>query len=63
MSGSLEGRVGLVTGAGAGIGKEIARKFAQNGAMVVLVDIDLGSAERAASEIAAEGGQCIAREV
>ena len=59
MSGSLEGRVGLVTGAGAGIGKEIARKFAQNGAMVVLVDIDLGSAERAASEIAAEGGSAL----
>lgn len=36
----LSGRVALVTGSGGGIGKAIARKFAQEGACIVLTDID-----------------------
>jgi 3-oxoacyl-[acyl-carrier protein] reductase len=60
MTVSLEGRVALVTGAGAGIGKAIARTLAQNGAAVVLVDIDLESATKAAAEIEAWGGNALA---
>ena len=33
----LEGKVSLITGAGKGIGKEISRVFAQNGADLVLL--------------------------
>jgi 3-oxoacyl-[acyl-carrier protein] reductase len=60
MTAALDGRVALITGAGSGIGKAIAHIFAQNGAAVVLVDIDLVSAEKATSEIEGQGGRALA---
>jgi NAD(P)-dependent dehydrogenase (short-subunit alcohol dehydrogenase family) len=39
-SGQLDGRVALVTGAGAGIGEGIARRFADEGARVVVAELD-----------------------
>ncbi len=38
MSGKLQNKVAIITGSGAGIGKEIARKYAQAGAKVVIAD-------------------------
>jgi glucose 1-dehydrogenase len=56
----FEGSVALVTGAGEGIGSEIARSLVLEGAAVVLNDVDAGRAERAADSIAAAGGRCVA---
>lgn len=46
----LKGKVALVTGAAGAIGSVIARRLSENGASVVVADIDLAGAERVASE-------------
>lgn len=38
--GKLQNKVAIITGSGAGIGKEIARKYAQEGAKVVIADFN-----------------------
>jgi NAD(P)-dependent dehydrogenase (short-subunit alcohol dehydrogenase family) len=48
---ALHGRIGLVTGAGGGIGREIARRLAREGMAVAVLDRDRTAAEAAAAEI------------
>jgi rhamnulose-1-phosphate aldolase/alcohol dehydrogenase len=54
---ALSGRVALVTGSAGGIGKAIARKFAQEGAVVVLNDIDAERLESAKAEFTGQFGK------
>lgn len=59
MSGLLNGKTAIITGAGRGIGRAAAELFAQNGARVVLSDIDPLPAEEAVGAILTTGGQAV----
>ena len=56
---TLQNKVALVTGSGRGIGQAIAKKFASEGARLVLNDLDPVPAEETASAIRAAGGQAV----
>jgi 3-oxoacyl-[acyl-carrier protein] reductase len=57
----LANKVAIVTGGGSGFGEGIAMRFAQEGAKVVVNDIDAASAVRVARAIADGGGQASAK--
>lgn len=56
----LEHKVAVITGAASGMGKAIALLFAQEGAKVVVSDIQKESAQITVDEIEANGGQAVA---
>ncbi|MBN9260772.1 MAG: 3-hydroxybutyrate dehydrogenase [Alphaproteobacteria bacterium 64-6] len=56
----FDGRIAVVTGAASGIGKEIAERFAAEGATPVIADLNLASAKATAEEIKAKGGDAFA---
>lgn len=56
MTGILEGRVAIITGAGGGLGAAHARVFATEGCAVVVNDINTGAAQAVVDEIVAAGG-------
>ncbi|TKX26311.1 enoyl-(acyl carrier protein) reductase-like protein 1 [Elsinoe australis] len=58
--GMLAGQVAIITGSGQGIGAEAARLFANEGAKVVVSDIDKGKADSVAKQINENGGSALA---
>ncbi|WP_067666500.1 SDR family NAD(P)-dependent oxidoreductase [Nocardia miyunensis] len=53
-------KIGLVTGAGSGIGRAAAVAFAREGAAVAVLDIDPSAAAETADAIRADGGEALA---
>lgn len=57
---SLAGKSAVVTGAGSGVGRASALRFAQEGARVVVADIDLDHAKETVRQIEAAGATAVA---
>jgi NAD(P)-dependent dehydrogenase (short-subunit alcohol dehydrogenase family) len=60
VTGLLEGRLALVTGGASGIGAATARRFAEEGAAVAVLDVDVDGAQAVAAEV---GGHAVAADV
>jgi NAD(P)-dependent dehydrogenase (short-subunit alcohol dehydrogenase family) len=60
MTGRLDGKVALISGAGSGIGRAAAELFAAEGAAVAVVDLVAEAAEETVGKITAEGGRALA---
>ena len=56
----LEGKVALITGAGMGMGREASILFAEEGARIVVADINAEAAEETAEIVEGRGGKAIA---
>jgi NAD(P)-dependent dehydrogenase (short-subunit alcohol dehydrogenase family) len=54
--GQLDGRIAIVTGGGKGIGRGIARRFAREGASVIVAELDEDAGGKVAAEIDELGG-------
>jgi 3-hydroxybutyrate dehydrogenase len=53
-------KIGIITGAASGIGKEIAIRYAEEGGTPVIADLNLAAASATADEIKAKGGDAFA---
>lgn len=60
MTGRLQGKVSIITGAGQGIGRAIALTFAGEGARLVVNDVDRDAADSLVKDLAAEGTEAVA---
>ncbi|MCA9434030.1 MAG: SDR family NAD(P)-dependent oxidoreductase, partial [Candidatus Omnitrophica bacterium] len=59
MAHLLDNQVAVITGSGRGIGAAAAKLFAQEGAKVVVTDLDAGVSDQVAEEIKASGSEAL----
>ena len=57
MAGRLEGKVAIITGGGSGIGGATAVRFAEEGAAVLIADLDPDRSANVIGEIESAGGR------
>jgi len=57
--GLLKGQVAIITGSGQGIGEATAKLFAEEGAKVVVTDLDKAKSDKVAADIRSSGGEAI----
>jgi 3-oxoacyl-[acyl-carrier protein] reductase len=57
MAGALMGKVAVITGGGAGIGRRFAHRLTTEGASVVIADVDGDAADRVVAEVAGKGAR------
>jgi 3-oxoacyl-[acyl-carrier protein] reductase len=62
MTQLLQDKIAVITGAARGLGRAFALKYAEEGAKLLLADINLEGAESTAAEIRSRGGQAVAME-
>ena len=60
MADRLKGKVALITGSGMGMGREASLLFAEEGARIVVADIDAKAAQQTVALVAKAGGQAVA---
>jgi NAD(P)-dependent dehydrogenase (short-subunit alcohol dehydrogenase family) len=60
MGDRLRGKIAFITGAGAGMGREAAVLFAEEGGRIVVADIDQAAAAETVKKVEAAGGQGLA---
>lgn len=63
MTTALDGKIAFITGAGSGIGREMALRLSRDGASVMVTDIDIELAQSTVKAIAEEGGSALAAAV
>src|SRR5947209_8582068 len=59
VMGKLEGKVAIITGAGSGMGRASALLFAQEGAKVVVADVDEAGGKDTVAQIEQAGGTAL----